>query len=216
MNTRDIVVVGGSAGSLDGIMNIVQGLTPDLGATLFIVMHSSEGSTGILPEIIARRTQLPVRVGRSGEAIRHGRVFLPPVDQHIMVERGRVRVTRGPKQNRFRPAVDPLFESAARSYGPRVVGIVLSGGLDDGAHGLSQIKRAGGITVVQDLGEAPVQGMPLSAMQAVEVDHILSTHAMGALIEALSRKPARKKMQVPRKRRAAYSARRRKGAKTLE
>jgi two-component system chemotaxis response regulator CheB len=169
MQGRDIVVIGGSAGALDGVTNIVQGLTPDLKASLFVVMHASEGSTGFLPEIVARRTQLPVRVGKSGDRIRPGQAFLPPVDRHMTIDRGRVRVTRGPRQNRFRPAIDPLFASAALSYGPRVVGIVLSGGMDDGTHGLSQIQRAGGVTVVQDLEEAPVQGMPLAALKSVKV-----------------------------------------------
>src|SRR5687768_3638698 len=127
--TRDIVVVGGSAGALPVLQVMLRGLPADFPAAVLIVVHQAQSQPGRLPAVL--RGSLPVAHARDGEAIEVGRVYVAPPDQHLMVEpAGRLRLSRGPKQNRFRPAIDPLFRTAARVYGPQVVGVVLSGMLD--------------------------------------------------------------------------------------
>jgi two-component system chemotaxis response regulator CheB len=122
---------------------------------------------------------------RDGELIRPGQVYIAPGDHHLLVRDGRVRVTRGPRENGFRPAVDPLFRTAADQYGPQVIGIVLSGGLDDGSNGLALIKRNGGIAIVQHLDDAFVNSMPLNAMRTVEVDYVVPAADMTGIITRL-------------------------------
>src|SRR5262245_58827853 len=136
MTFRDIVVVGASAGGVPLLTDLARSLPGDLKASIFIVIHTSPSSPGVLPALIGRAGTLPTEFARDGEAIEHGRIYVAPPDYHLILKAGRVGVTHGPKENGFRPAVDPLFRTAARFFGPRVVGVVLSGGLDDGTDGL--------------------------------------------------------------------------------
>src|SRR5262249_878437 len=122
---------------------------------------------------------------RDGDVIRPGRIYVAPPDNHLLVEDGCVRVIHGPKENRHRPAIDPLFRSAARWYGPRVIGVVLTGSLDDGTAGLLSIKEAGGVTVVQDPDEAFCGDMPRSAIETVQVDHVRPLGQIGELLQEL-------------------------------
>jgi two-component system chemotaxis response regulator CheB len=183
---RDVVVIGGSAGSIPALTQLVGALPEDLPAAIFVVVHVAPEAPGVLPEILARHTALDVDHARDGEVVRHGRVRVAPPDQHLLLDAGRVRLTRGPRENRFRPAIDPLFRSAAASYRERVVGVVLSGLLDDGTHGLITIKQLGGVAIVQDVDEAPFPSMPLSAMARVEVDHALPVAELGPLLARLA------------------------------
>ena len=190
---HDVIVVGGSAGALEGVIRLVQGLPDTLEASMHVVLHAGESGLALVPALLKGRTPLKIRVAEPGDRIRHGIVYLPQPDHHLMLGRGRLVVNRGPKQNRFRPAIDPLFTSAAAAYGPRVVGILLSGFLDDGVHGLSEIRRAGGETIVQDPEEAPVPTLPLNALRAFPVDHVAPSTRMSGLVEKLSRAAAKQR-----------------------
>lgn len=189
MQTRDIVVIGGSAGALDALRRIVHGLPPRFPASMFVVVHTAPHSTGILPSILAKAGLLPAAHAINGEQIQSGRIYVAPPDHHLLIDRGHVRLTRGPRENRFRPAVDPLFRTAAVTYGPRVVGVILSGGQDDGVLGLSYIKRHGGIAIAQDPAEADAPSMPEHAIRQIEVDHVLPAEDMAAVLGGLVRAP---------------------------
>lgn len=182
--TRDIIVIGASAGGLTVLCELMRGLPMRLPAAVFIVVHTSADNPGVLPQILARFGPLPVAFAHDGETIERGRIYVAPPDHHLLIERDRVRVTHGPKENGFRPAVDPLFRTAARSHGPRTIGLVLSGALNDGTHGLALIAEAGGVALAQDPQEALIPSMPLSAIQNVEVRRVLhSTEIAGVLAD---------------------------------
>jgi two-component system, chemotaxis family, protein-glutamate methylesterase/glutaminase len=189
MPEKDIVVIGASAGGIYALRELVGALPDGFRAAVFVVMHTSPQSPGVLGEILARAGSLPAANARNGERIEPGRIYVAPPDHHLVLEPGVVRVTRGPKENRFRPAVDPLFRSAAQVYGPRVTGVILTGGLDDGTSGLWAVKRLGGTAVVQDPGEAFVPSMPLSALAHVEVDYCLPLAEIAPLLVRLAAAP---------------------------
>ena len=184
MANRDIVVIGASAGGINALLDLV-GALPPLPAALFVVVHTSPEPDGLLPKIIERSGSWKAAVATDGSRIRHGLIHVAPPDCHLLLRRSGIRVVRGPRENRFRPAIDPLFRTAAETYGSRVIGIVLSGGLDDGTHGLELIKRHGGIAIVQDPEEAIQPSMPLSALRHVEVDHILRAGEIGETLSQL-------------------------------
>ena len=190
MPGHDIIVIGTSAGGVDALRELVRHLPPDLPAAIFVVMHIPADSQSILPQILSHNGPLPARHGVDGEAIEYGRIYVAPPDHHLLVERERVRLVRGPKENRSRPAADPLFRSAARAYGPRVVGVVLTGGLDDGTAGLLAIKQRGGVAVAQDPAEALYPGMPRNALENVEVDYCLPLSEIPPLLAQLATTPA--------------------------
>jgi two-component system chemotaxis response regulator CheB len=173
MNTRRIVVIGTSSGGLDALRVLIGKLPADFPAAICIVMHTSPQSPGILGSILARVGALPVANATDGERLRRGRVYVAPPDFHLTVEPGRVRVTRGPRENRFRPAIDPLFRSAAQVFGPGAIGVILTGNLDDGVAGLWAIKQLGGVAVIQDPADAVFPALPRHAVRHVAADHIL-------------------------------------------
>jgi two-component system, chemotaxis family, protein-glutamate methylesterase/glutaminase len=181
---RDLIVIGGSAGALEPLSAILGGLTSTLSASIFVVIHTPAESGSILPEILARSTVLPVAYAVDGAPILRGRISVAPPDHHLLIHAGTMSVTQGPRENGFRPAVDPLFRSAAKVYGSRVVGVILSGAMDDGTFGLASIKEAGGLAVVQHPYEATTPSMPLSAIQSVEVDHIIRSAEIPAILVA--------------------------------
>jgi two-component system chemotaxis response regulator CheB len=172
MAERDIVVVGSSVGGVDALQKLVAGLPENFPASVFVVLHVGPEAPSVLPSILSRAGSLRARHPRDGEAIRAGQIYVAPPDRHLILENGRVRLTRGPKENRHRPAIDPLFRSAAHSYGPRAVGVILTGALDDGTVGLLEIKKRGGVAIVQDPDDAFCASMPRSAIEHVEVDHV--------------------------------------------
>src|SRR3954468_6912449 len=171
MEKRNIVVIGASAGGFEAIKQLTATLPPDLDATIFIVWHMSPDIMGLLPQVINRQKTILASNAVDNEPIVSNRIYIAPPDHHLLLEEGVIRVTKGPKENRFRPAVDPLFRSAAYVYGTRVIGIVLSGALDDGSAGLWTIKSRGGLAIVQDPNDAEVSSMPEHALEAVEVDY---------------------------------------------
>jgi len=190
MPNRDIIVIGTSAGGVEALREVASGLPPDLAAAVFIVIHLPATSASALPEILSRNGPLPALHAIDGEDIRRGRIYIAPPDYHLMVERDRVRVLRCPKENRMRPAADPLFRSAARAFGPRVIGLVLTGTLDDGTAGLLAIKRRGGVTAAQDPEDALYPGMPRSALENVSVDYCLPLSEIPPLLARLTGTPA--------------------------
>jgi two-component system chemotaxis response regulator CheB len=190
MPTRRLVVIGASAGGVDALRVIAAGLPQDFPAPVCIVMHTAAESPGVLHEILARAGTLPAVQARDQQPLQAGRLYVAPPDRHLVIEPGRLRVTRGPRENRFRPAVDPLLRSAAQVYGPAAIGVVLTGNLDDGTAGLWAIKQLGGTAVVQDPADAEYPSMPESARRYVAVDHIAPLRAIPPLLVSLTAAPA--------------------------
>ena len=183
---HDIVVVGASAGGVEALTEFAASLPTGLPASLFVVLHLPAYGHSVLPEILTRRGPLPARHPADGEAIQQGCIYVAPPDHHMLVKNGHILLTRGPAENNHRPAVDTLFRAAARSYGPRVVGIVLTGTLDDGTAGLQAIKMRGGTALVQDPAEALFPGMPRSAIDNVAVDAVLTIAALAATVARMA------------------------------
>jgi two-component system chemotaxis response regulator CheB len=183
---RDIIVMGASAGGLSALNRITKQLPDNLNAAVFIVWHVSPYSTSLLPDILSRSGKLEAKHPADGESIQKGKIYVAPPDRHLLLEAGRIRLAKGPKENRFRPAVDPLFRSAAYAYGARVVGVVLTGALDDGTAGLWAIKDRGGIAVVQDPAEAEQPSMPSSALNNVQIDYCLPISEIPPLLVTLT------------------------------
>jgi two-component system, chemotaxis family, protein-glutamate methylesterase/glutaminase len=187
---KDCIVIGASAGGIEAIRVILAALPPDFAGSLFVVVHIAPDSPGVLDAIFDRSGPLTAVRAENGERILPGRVYVAPPDSHLLVEPGKVCLTRGPRENRFRPAIDPLFRSAAQTYGPRVVGVILSGGLDDGVSGLWTVKQLGGTAIVQDPREAVAPSMPQSALQHVRVDHVVRVAEIAPLLLRLAATPA--------------------------
>ena len=196
MAKKDIVVIGASAGGMEALQKLVERLPANLPAAVFIVWHLSPGARSMLPQILAKAGPLKASHPQDGDPIEHGRIYVAPNDHHMLLEKGYIRVARGPKENRFRPAVDPLFRSAAYVYGPRVIGVVLTGALDDGTAGLWTIKLRGGTAIVQEPSEALIRSMPLNALDNVAVDHKLPVGEIAELLARLVREPAPAPPQV--------------------
>jgi|tagenome__1003787_1003787.scaffolds.fasta_scaffold20953985_3 two-component system chemotaxis response regulator CheB len=185
--TRDLIVVGASAGGVEALREFVTGLPADLAASVLVVLHLPAGGTSALPAILGRRCGLPVHSAKDGMPLEHGTVYVAPPDHHLLIVDDRVALSHGPTESGRRPAIDALFRSAAIVGGPRVVGVLLSGVLDDGVAGLVSIAGCGGMVVVQDPDEAIYPDMPRHAMRALAVDHVLPVAAMGAVLDKLSR-----------------------------
>lgn len=189
MEHHDIVVIGASAGGLEAIRHILGAMPRDLDATLLIVLHTTSRARSLLPEIFERGCQLPVSHPRDGEVLERGRVYVAPPGFHMIVEDGFLRVLQGPRENLQRPAVDPLFRSAAAAYGPRVIGIILTGMLDDGTAGLMVVRASGGKAIVQDPETALYPGMPRSALAHVPDAVSAPLYDIPALLLQLIRSP---------------------------
>jgi two-component system chemotaxis response regulator CheB len=171
-------------------------LPEDLPASVFVVVHVPARSKSLLPGILTRASPIPAAHARDGEAIQPGRIYVAPPDCHLLLGNGRIRLVRGPRENNHRPAVDPLFRTAAVAYGPRVAGVVLSGALDDGTAGLVAIKKRGGVTIVQDPEDALFPDMPRNAMETMDVDYCLAKDEIAAVLVQLSKEHA-KESYVP-------------------
>ncbi len=189
MHHRDIVVIGASAGGIEALQQLVRSLRPDFSAAIFVTVHFPENSTSVLPRILSRAGRLPAVAAADGESIVPGRIYVAPPNHHLLIESDRIRLERGPRENGNRPAIDPMFRSAAVAFGPRVVGVVLTGLLDDGTSGLAAIKRAGGIAIVQDPRDALFPSMPESAIQYVAVDHVVPIRTMGTTLSTIVEEP---------------------------
>lgn len=179
---RDLVVVGASAGGVEALRTLVSHLPPDLSASVVIVLHIPAGGSSALPAILARRTSLPVSAVVDGQPLKQGHIYVARPDHHTLVQHGELRLSKGPTENGYRPAVDVLFRSAALARGPAVIGVILSGALDDGTAGMAAIKSRGGLALVQSPHDAVYSGMPDSVLQHVEVDHVAPVAELGPLI----------------------------------
>jgi len=202
MATRDTIVIGASAGGVEALTELVRSLPGDLPATIFVVLHLSPDSRSVLPEILSRAGPLRAVHAKTGMTIKRGMIYTAPPDHHLILRDGITVLSRGPKENAHRPAVDPLFRSAAVNCGGRVIGIVLSGVLDDGAVGLKAIKNRAGIAIVQNPDEALFPDMPMSAMENSEVDYVGSVKEIAGLLghltlqEAPEAPPASREMEL--------------------
>src|SRR5262245_45950650 len=169
MNNRDIIVIGGSAGATAPLQRILRAFPADLPAAVFVVLHIPARGIGILSTVVSAAAKLPVLQAENGMEFASGTIYLAAPDRHLLLIDGRLMLGRGPAENMVRPAIDALFRSAALAYGPRVIGVVLSGLLSDGAAGLSAIKRCGGMALVQDPDDAIADEMPRRALETTEV-----------------------------------------------
>ena len=186
---RDTIVIGASAGGVEALGTLMRGLPSTLPASVLVVLHLMSGGRSMLPQILSRSGQLAARPAGDGERIVPGQVFVAPSDRHMLVCDGELRVIRGPRENGHRPAIDPLFRSAARSLGPRVIGVILSGLLDDGAAGLAAVKERGGLAIVQDPEDALFDAMPRAALAATEVDWALPVREIPEVLTRLAGEP---------------------------
>lgn len=187
--TRDIIVIGASAGGVQALTTLVAALPPKLPAAVFIVLHIPAEHPSLLPAILSRDARMRVDHAKNAERIERGRIYVAPPDRHLLIENSNIRLVHGPKENFHRPSIDTLFRSAARWAGPRVIGVVLTGARDDGTVGMRAIKQQGGITIVQDPIEATFPSMPLSVMQDIKVDYSVPLNEIGPLLNRLTREP---------------------------
>ena len=195
-----IVTIGASQGGVQALCALLAGLPPDFGAPVLIVQHIGAAES-MLPSILNEVSALDAAFAAHRESLKTGRIYVAPPDQHMLVHDGQIDLSRGPRENWARPAVDPLFRSAAFCYGPGTIGIVLSGRLNDGTAGLFEIKRAGGVALVQTPREAEAPDMPQSALDNAAVDYCLPVAEMPRLLARLVTQPcppARGKRQPAR------------------
>ncbi len=198
MVRRDIVAIGGSAGAVEATKRLLRDLPPDFQATVFVVIHVGNRGNDLLADVLGNNAGIPVKTAVDGDPVEPGRAYVAPADRHLLVIDDAVRLGHGPRENLARPAVDPLFRSVGASYGPRAVGVVLTGMLNDGAAGLADLKRCGGLTVVQNPSEAAAPDMPLGALRASDVDYRSPLADLAALLVRLTSEEAGPHHVVPR------------------
>lgn len=188
MPSKQLIVIGASAGGVSALQELVRALPLDLGVPIFVVQHIPNSTVSVLPTILNRAGGLRAFHPEDNQEIVPNRIYVAPSDHHLLIEDGRVRVWRGPEENRHRPSIDALFRSAARTHGVGVIGVVLTGFLDDGTNGLIVIKQCGGTAIVQDPEDAASPGMPQSAVERVDVDYVLPLAEIPRAIVKLVRK----------------------------
>lgn len=186
MPKQDIFVIGASAGGVETLQHLTQRLPGDFPGSLFVVLHLSPRTKSCLPEVLGRASSLPVKHPDDGETIEPGSIYVAPPDRHLLVERDHVHLSAGPKEQHHRPCINVLFRSAALAYGERVAGVILTGELDDGTAGLWEVKRRGGVAIVQNPEEAAFPSMPLSALREAEADYVVGIAGMGELFARLA------------------------------
>lgn len=194
---KDIIVIGGSAGSHSALRQIMSGIPADIPASIFITTHMPSHSAGFLADVLASAGPLPVSRAVDGHPIERGRAYTAVADRHLLLVDGVMRLGDGPRENMSRPAIDPLFRSAALTHGSRTVGVVLSGLLNDGASGLSAIKACGGTAVVQHPLDAHADQMPLAALETVDADYVAPAGELGRVLAEIASSEAREPVQCP-------------------
>jgi two-component system chemotaxis response regulator CheB len=191
---HDIVVVGASAGGVEALRRLIGSLDADFDGAMFVVLHLPTNAHSALPSILDRAGDVPVRSAVDQAPLEPGFVYVAPPDVHLLLTPARMRLTRGPTENGHRPAIDPLFRSAAVSFGTRVIGIVLSGVLDDGTNGLLAVAAHGGLTVAQDPDDALYSAMPQSAIDNVPIDVVAPADQIGARLRRLMGTPRARRL----------------------
>ncbi|NMF64677.1 chemotaxis protein CheB [Brasilonema octagenarum] len=190
MPGHDLIVVGASAGGVEALSYLVKNLPPDLNAAVMIVLHVPSHGTSVMPRILSRAGKLPASHAKDGEVIELRRIYVAPPNYHLLVKPGYIHLTRGATENGHRPAIDPLFRTAARAYGRRVVAVVLTGVLDDGTAGVRAVKMRNGVAVVQNPEDAMYPGMPRSAIENVDdIDYILPLSDIADILVNLANTP---------------------------
>lgn len=184
-----IIVIGTSQGGVAALQLLVAALPADLAAAVFIVLHTGAHKSE-LPQLLSHAGPLSATHAENGAQIQAGHIYVAPPDYHLVVERGRMRLIKGPKENWARPAIDPLFRSAAQAYGINVIGVILTGGLNDGTAGLFELKELGGTTIVQDPEDAENPSMPRSALTHVRIDYCVPLQQLPQLLVRLVEKMA--------------------------
>jgi two-component system chemotaxis response regulator CheB len=197
MGQRDIIAIGGSLGAVQEVRRLCSALPADLAATMCIVVHIGARGNNLLAEVFNARAPITVRTARDGDRLQRGFAYVAPADHHLLVLDDVIRLGRGPRENMARPAIDPLLRSVGISYGPRAVGVVLTGLLNDGAAGLADMKRCGSVTVVQNPADAEAPDMPYGALRASDVDYRAPLADMPALLMRLIAEEAVPTPEVP-------------------
>jgi len=197
MANRDILAIGTSAGGFEALRTLVRDLPGDLAASILVVIHLPAHFASALDAILSQAGRLPARFAQDGETLRRSHIYIAPPATHLLLDGERLRLGHGPRENNARPAIDPLFRSAALCCGPRSIGAVLTGTLGDGASGLHALKQCGGVTVVQDPDDAAFPEMPETALRRAEPDHVVGLAGMAALLERLVKEPAGAPVAVP-------------------
>lgn len=197
MATRDTIVIGASAGGVQALLTLVEQLPEDLPAAVLVVLHIPAEPPSVLPGILARVSNLPVAHAINDERLALGRIYVAPPDQHLLVDKARIKLVHGPKENLHRPSIDTLFRSAARWAGPRTIGVILTGALDDGTSGMRAVQKRGGITIVQDPMEAAFPSMPMSVMQDIKVDYSVRLSDIAPLLATLAGQTAEEEGSYP-------------------
>ena len=193
---RDVIAIGASAGAFRVLMDLAARLPADLPAAVLIVLHIGSHPSD-LPELLTARGRIPAVHPYSGQALRPGMIYVAPPDHHILLHDDAIQLSRGPREHHARPAIDPLFRSVAIACGPRAIGVVLSGRLDDGTAGAQAIKQCGGIVVVQDPDDSEQPSMPASVLENVEVDHCVPQALLADTLIGLIGAPAAVSVDVP-------------------
>jgi two-component system, chemotaxis family, protein-glutamate methylesterase/glutaminase len=198
MTTRNIIVIGASAGGVDALSRLCAALPADLPASVFVVQHLSPSGRSVLPALLTRAGPLPATSPADEQTFEPGHIYVAPPDRHLLLRsQGTMLVRRGPHENRTRPAVNALFRSAAVAFGSRVIGVVLTGLLDDGTEGLIAIKAAGGLSIAQDPREAEWPSMPQNAVARDHVDHVADIAGIAALLARLAGEEAGPSIPLP-------------------
>jgi len=194
-----IIAIGTSAGGLEALDALIGQLPANLPAPIFIVQHLAPQTTAdALLYRLGKHKTLECKVAKDGEVFKPGKIYIARPDYHLLVKKRTLLVAKGARENRYRPAIDPLFRSAAVNHGPRVIGVILTGMLDDGTAGLLAIKKCGGVMVVHDPKDATYSEMPESVLLHIKVDHCVPISKMGRLLEELAHAPVRKRLRIPR------------------
>jgi two-component system, chemotaxis family, protein-glutamate methylesterase/glutaminase len=181
-----MVVIGTSAGGIRALEELMMQLKPEMNAAFFVVIHLSRKGVGdVLFQRLQKHCSINCKLATNDEPIKKGSVYLAPPDNHLLLDKGKILIGKGAPENRWRPSINNLFRSAAASYNSRVIGIILTGLLDDGTAGMAAIKRSGGITIVQNPNEADYPDMPVSVLENMDVDYVESLSNMGELLSGI-------------------------------
>lgn len=197
MDNRDVLAIGTSAGGVEALLHLAKHFEPGLPASVFVTIHSSPDFRSSLDELLTRAGPLPARFASDGERYSKGQIYIAPANRHLLIERDRIVLGNGPRENNARPAIDPMMRSIALCCGPRAIGVVLTGTMGDGASGLWTLDCCGGITVVQDPKDAAFAEMPTNALKKVQPDHLLGLAEMPKLFANLARQSAGETSPVP-------------------